>query len=169
MSLAEKTLQFHNRARLVAEECTVVQTYRTKRKVAKPTADPKHKRGRKRKVDSCNHQHPNVVDRRGKRRLKFRREKSKTSQHEKSDTSQHETENHRWLPKSTVLFFVLGLIGRGRNPVSSNSQLHPKSIGVLSILNQHKSRWLVFSPQIGRVTRVGEQITAGQMSQKGAS
>jgi hypothetical protein len=27
-----------------------VQTYRTKRKVAKPTADPKHKRGRKRRL-----------------------------------------------------------------------------------------------------------------------
>ena len=76
-----------------------MQTYRTKRKVAKPTADPKHKRERKRKVDSCNHQHPNVVKRRRKRQLKFRREKSKTSQHEKSDTSQHESENHRWLPK----------------------------------------------------------------------
>ena len=57
------TVKFHNPARLVTVECTVVQTYRTKQKVAKPTADPKHKKGVKR-VDSCNHQHPNVVERR---------------------------------------------------------------------------------------------------------
>ena len=50
--------------------------------------------------------------------------------------------------KSTVLFFVLGLIGRGRNPVSSNSQLHRKSIGVPSILNQPQITLARFLPTL---------------------